>query len=193
MSDIDQKDFNLKIKVRNARLIRAMRKCGMKTGADLARAAGVSTSAACCMIGMEISPYASYGNFMFTGVAQKIAAAVNEMPSDLWPERLREFRAKAGGAEIEVSADQVAALISPEGGMEDRLLHADLIQKLLPALTDRQAKVIIKLFGIGGGALTLDEVGEQMGISKERVRQLKLRALRKMEEKALTLGVRRLT
>jgi RNA polymerase sigma factor (sigma-70 family) len=52
---------------------------------------------------------------------------------------------------------------------------------LLDSLTRRESKVLKLRFGIQGNSeLTLDEVGKIMDLTKERVRQLEARALRKM-------------
>ena len=52
----------------------------------------------------------------------------------------------------------------------------------LAALTPREERVIRMRFGIGTGAdRTLEEVGEQYGVSRERIRQIEAKALRKLK------------
>lgn len=54
-------------------------------------------------------------------------------------------------------------------------------QRLLSALTPREEKILRMRFGIGEKTdYTLEEVGKQFGISRERVRQIEERALRKL-------------
>lgn len=54
-------------------------------------------------------------------------------------------------------------------------------QKLLSTLTPREEKILRMRFGIGERTdYTLEEVGKQFGISRERVRQIEERALRKL-------------
>ncbi len=51
----------------------------------------------------------------------------------------------------------------------------------LDALDGREARIIRAYFGLGGGRrLTLEEIGAQMNITRERVRQLRDRGLRKI-------------
>ncbi len=66
------------------------------------------------------------------------------------------------------------------------------IHELLSTLTPREADILAMRFGIGVGAAehTLDEVGKQLGVSKERVRQLEARALRKLREISNTQHLR---
>jgi RNA polymerase primary sigma factor len=48
-------------------------------------------------------------------------------------------------------------------------------------LTDREQKVLELRFGLGDGyARTLEEVGRQFRVTRERIRQIEAKALRKM-------------
>ena len=80
----------------------------------------------------------------------------------------------------EVLADNKT--ISPEA--ESEIMNIEnLTRELLSQLPDREAKVIAGIFGINQEApQTLREVGESMGISHERVRQLRDQALRRIRK-----------
>lgn len=55
------------------------------------------------------------------------------------------------------------------------------IERALSKLTDREAEVIRLYFGIGREhSLTLEEIGERFDLTRERVRQIKEKALRKL-------------
>lgn len=60
------------------------------------------------------------------------------------------------------------------------------LSKILNRLDEREQKIITARFGLGRGSepLTLKEVGEEMGVTKERIRQLEARALGKLREAA---------
>ncbi len=60
------------------------------------------------------------------------------------------------------------------------------LSKILNRLDEREQKIITARFGLGRGKepLTLKEVGEEMGVTKERIRQLEARALSKLREAA---------
>jgi RNA polymerase primary sigma factor len=54
-------------------------------------------------------------------------------------------------------------------------------EALLKTLTPREERVIKMRFGIGGGVeRTLEEVGQQFAVTRERIRQIEARALRKL-------------
>ncbi len=60
------------------------------------------------------------------------------------------------------------------------------LSKILNRLDEREQKIITARFGLGRGnePLTLKQVGEEMGVTKERIRQLESRALTKLREAA---------
>ncbi|MEM7108762.1 MAG: RNA polymerase sigma factor RpoD/SigA [Bacteroidota bacterium] len=55
------------------------------------------------------------------------------------------------------------------------------VQRALSTLTQREADVITLYFGLNGeNALTLEEIGEKFGLTRERVRQIKEKAIRRL-------------
>jgi|SRR5262245_2795306 RNA polymerase primary sigma factor len=70
----------------------------------------------------------------------------------------------------------------PEEDVEERLL-AEHIERALDTLTPRDARVIRLYFGLEGGREhTLEEIGNMLGVTRERVRQLRDRALKRLRE-----------
>jgi len=56
------------------------------------------------------------------------------------------------------------------------------IKQALRILNDRERHVVEAFFGIGGPELTLEEIGEKYGLTRERVRQIKEKAIRRLRE-----------
>ena len=68
----------------------------------------------------------------------------------------------------------------------DSLLEKDLvdqIRKLLGGLSPREEKILRLRFGIGeDGECTLEEIGRQFGLSRERIRQIEAKALERLRD-----------
>jgi RNA polymerase primary sigma factor len=72
---------------------------------------------------------------------------------------------------------------SPEAELEAREERQAVLRRL-DRLDDRERTVIALRFGLGGGEpLTLKEVGRRLGITREWVRKIELRAVRKLEDR----------
>lgn len=75
-------------------------------------------------------------------------------------------------------------LPSPDTDLMDESLRVE-IEKVLHTLTGREAKIIKLYFGINQDRpLTLEEIGEIFNLTRERVRQIKEKALRKLQHKS---------
>ena len=65
--------------------------------------------------------------------------------------------------------------------MTSYMLLKDKLGDVLESLTDRERKVLELRFGLGDGySRTLEEVGKQFKVTRERIRQIEAKALRKM-------------
>jgi RNA polymerase primary sigma factor len=70
----------------------------------------------------------------------------------------------------------------PEMAVEERML-SEQIERALDTLTPRDARVLRLYFGLEGGhEHTLEEIGNMLGVTRERVRQLRDRALKRLRE-----------
>ncbi|MCL1839842.1 RNA polymerase sigma factor RpoD [Candidatus Saccharibacteria bacterium] len=72
--------------------------------------------------------------------------------------------------------------VSPEDSAATQLLKEQLA-KILKTLSEREQKIIKMRFGIGGGkSHTLEEVGAEFSVTRERIRQIEAKALSKLRK-----------
>jgi RNA polymerase primary sigma factor len=83
---------------------------------------------------------------------------------------------------VDLIADQ--RQVEPLDVLEKKI-YKDQLNKWLSQLSEQEQSVIIRRFGLDDNrSYTLSEIGKMMGVSRERVRQIELKGLRKL--KALT-------
>ncbi len=72
--------------------------------------------------------------------------------------------------------------ITPETGLLYESLRKE-IDRAISTLTQREADVIRLYFGLNGGhPMTLEEIGEKFDLTRERVRQIKEKAIRRLKQ-----------
>jgi RNA polymerase sigma factor (sigma-70 family) len=78
---------------------------------------------------------------------------------------------------------------APNGALQtvpelDELAEIEQIRALLGSLNDRERMALQARYGLDGPEQSLRDVGEQIGLSGERVRQIEQRALGKLRAAA---------
>ncbi len=75
-------------------------------------------------------------------------------------------------------------LVNPDSPNADRgLINESLsteVDRALETLTERERDIIKYFFGIGCSEMTLEEIGEKFDLTRERVRQIKEKAIRRL-------------
>jgi RNA polymerase primary sigma factor len=114
-------------------------------------------------------------------------ADVLELPKEKIADTLR-----VSGRHVSVDAPFVEGednslldvLINSDSPIADRdLIKESLcteIDRALSTLTERERDIIKYFFGIGHQEMTLEEIGDRFGLTRERVRQIKEKAIRRL-------------
>jgi RNA polymerase primary sigma factor len=119
--------------------------------------------------------------------ADELAELVNELPEKI-TDSLR-----ASGRHVSVDAPFVEGeenslldvMTNPDSPMADKGLVSESlsteIDRALGVLNEREKQIIERSFGINNQPeMTLEEIGETFGLTRERVRQIREKAIRKL-------------
>tara|TARA_R110000751_G_scaffold211418_1_gene314965 strand:- start:60 stop:536 length:477 start_codon:yes stop_codon:yes gene_type:complete len=120
----------------------------------------------------------------WTELALDVAAMVGKDPEDLWPEHMREIKLKRATAEVSVDLNGVKQIMA-DGSSEKSLSQISAIKQFSNKLTPREEQVINLKWGENQ---SLTECSKILNLSKERVRQIEAKSLRKMRHAAKVLG-----
>ena len=75
-------------------------------------------------------------------------------------------------------------LVNDDAPMADRQLVVESLRAeigdMLKTLNERERRVVKAFYGIGEPELTLEEIGNKYGLTRERVRQIKEKAIRRL-------------
>lgn len=77
-------------------------------------------------------------------------------------------------------------LVNDDSPVADRtLINESLskeVERALDTLADRERDIVKYFFGINAPEMTLEEIGDKFGLTRERVRQIKEKAIRKLRQ-----------
>ncbi|MBQ7074165.1 sigma-70 family RNA polymerase sigma factor [bacterium] len=71
--------------------------------------------------------------------------------------------------------------LRPDQAAEREALKTNL-EGILKMLDDREAKIVKMRYGIDGPKYTLEQVGEEFNVTRERVRQIEQKVIQKLQE-----------
>jgi len=92
------------------------------------------------------------------------------------------LEAPVGDEEDSLLGDFIADTAPSPYDTASKQLLKDNIKEVLETLSPREARVLVYRFGLEGGKpMTLEEVGKKFGVTRERIRQIEAKALRKLK------------
>lgn len=175
-------DYRVEIKVRNARIYRAMKAAGYETVAQVCRAFNLNQGTVGDLLNMKIAPTLRDGEWRKEVVV--LCSGLGKMPAELFSEEQMVAWDKTTGA-VDLDIEQVGNLLAgdttqnPDSLLENKEMKV-LLDNALESLTPRENSVLRRRFGIDGEAMTLKAIGIADGNSPERIRQIEGKGLRKL-------------
>jgi len=179
----EPKDYRVTVKVRNARIINALAEMGEVVGAKVSAKIGIPYSKLLALSNLAISPIDKDGNVI--PEVLKICDFTNKMPLELFsPDQIVPLETNT--AEVEMTAEEVEILMLSSSGSHnpEKLLSdsqsAQAIKDLLDTLSPRESKILQLRYGMDCDTHTYEEIGKVFEVTKDRIRQIEAKALRKM-------------
>ncbi|MGB5438977.1 MAG: RNA polymerase sigma factor RpoS [Gammaproteobacteria bacterium] len=120
--------------------------------------------------------------------AEEIATLLNKPIDDV--ERMLGLNERTTSTDNNITGDSSTTLLEtiadesvrdPAESLQEEAVHNNL-EDCLSQLTDKQRAVVERRFGLHGySPSTLEEVGREIGVTRERVRQIQMDALKKLK------------
>jgi len=175
-------DYRVKITIRNERLLAAMEGMGYKSVAEFSRNQGLNGVKVREIFSGKIPPLDREGNPK--ELTKEILEILNLTIEKAFTEKqLKGF--KKHTFEVKIEEEKLLQIISPAKNQEIKVIEQEVKSKLseiLSTLTPREEKILRMRFGIGMNTdHTLEEVGRKFFVTRDRIRQIEARALRKLK------------
>lgn len=184
--------YLVKVSIRNNLIIKAIHKAGYRNVSQFCVQNGMAKTQLTELITFRTPPLTKEGEFREP--AKKLMEGLCALPTELWTAEQLTMELKRNTSTKEVNLDAMLSVlgINAEEALQmieppkpDEVLEekekAEVVSEMLDSLTPREARVLRMRFGIGCDEHTLEEVGKKLGVTRERIRQMEVRALRKMK------------
>ena len=184
-------EYRVRVIVRNNLILTAIENAGYKNVSSFCKGFGLLPSTVIGLVAMKSPPLMVSGEF--SKPAKELMEALCALPTELWTSEQLTMKLRRNTSEMALNlsgmesalgihADEAMLLLtqSPEEVLNTKDV-ATLIEETLNTLSRREAKVLRMRFGIGCEEHTLEEAGACLDVSKERVRQIESKAMRKLK------------
>ena len=188
-------EFNLKVTVRNNLVLTAITNSGYTNLAKFAKDNGLSLGLLYDTINLKRPPMLKTGEF--SPFAMKLMETLGACPTDLWTNEQLTMKLKRNTSYRELGTEELQRCLQSSArsliGLDyceqeaEEQEAEEIIDGMVDSLTPREARVLRLRFGLGGvDEHTLEQVAEKFKFTRERVRQIEAKALRKMRHPSRT-------
>lgn len=186
-------DYRVTVKVRNNRILKAAENIGLSIPM-LAEKIGANYCYLNDLVNMVRAPFGRDGSVL--PWVDKLCDVLNVPFDDLFSEQQREALV-TNRSEREVAAEEVQAIISSfeqkdaEMLLANEQMNATLDLALSSSLNQRERFVLERRYGIyDGEEWSLERCGVALDVTRERIRQIEAKALRKMRQPSVANRIR---
>ena len=182
-------EYRVKVTVRNNLILEAIEALGYTSVKAFADTNRISYTVLASMVALKTAPIGTNGEF--TKVAKELMEILGAAPSDLWSDEQLTMELKKNSSERAVGMKEFSLYFNrmttgqleyttPEEEME-RQEVVRVVNEQIDGLSPKEAKILRMRFGIGCAEMTLDEIAQRVDLTRERIRQIEVKALRKLK------------
>ena len=183
-------EYRVKVSVRNNLILNAIEDFGYTKISKFCEEHGLNTVSVRLLVQFRKRPIEPDGEFC--KVAKDLMEVLGAAPTDLWTAEQLELCLPKNSIEKEIGQraldkilgmdnGELLAIETPDEKLSNRERKVVLINAL-ETLTPREQYVLVSRFGLGCEEQTLEEISEDIDVTRERVRQIEAKALRKLRK-----------
>ena len=180
-------EYRVKVGIRNNLLLKAIEGTGCKSVAEFCRNNGLNVNYVNSIVCMRVAPLNKSGEF--SKIAKELMEVLGACPTDLWTVEQLTIKLSKNSVERDIDFASMQAALGcnsgfpiitelPESAAQSSELKK-IIKQSLDGLTMRERQVISMRHGQD---MMLTEIADDIGVGKERVRQIEAKALRKLRD-----------
>jgi len=181
-------EYLIKVSVRNNLILKAIEDFGYKSISKFCEEHKLNTASVRFLVQFRKKPIDQTGEFC--KVAKDLMEVLGAAPTDLWTAEQLELCLPKNSVEKEIGQRALDKLLGMDNGEliavetpDEKLSKREsklVLIGVLESLSDREQYVITNRFGLGCEQKTLEEIGEDLDVNRERVRQIEAKALHKL-------------
>lgn len=180
-----KQEYRVDMKIRNNLFVQRIEQAGYKTVGEFCRIHKLNQSDLGEVIAMKISPLMSNGKFRVQ--IEKAADILECMPEDLFTEKQLDMAIKTNKHCLLVNEAEMKYMLETNQPqkMLEQTVHDEqknkLLEETLKSIPLKEQKILRLRFGLDDGIEhTLEEIGQEFGCTRTRIRQIEARALRRL-------------
>lgn len=184
-----ENEYRVKVSVRNNLILSAIESLGFRSAAAFCRHYGLCNTSVSSLATFRKPPITNDGEFCKE--AKDLMEALGAAPSDLWTDAQLTMKMEKNSRESLFNEKTMRYLIEQHNecmtlpdpaDIVDEAMTAAMVGDLLSTVTKKEEKVLRLRFGVGinAGEKTLEEVADVLSVSRERIRQIEGKAVRKL-------------
>ena len=127
-------------------------------------------------------------NYAVVFIRQQIEKALKKESAEQRVEGTRDGQTRSVDAPLgsKANVSLLSVLVNTDSPQADQRVYnanlEDAVERALQTLNERESAVINAYFGIGEERMTMADIGERMNLKRERVRQIRNRAVRRLKK-----------